>query len=71
MDAPLIGAFFSHLETVRGNSVRTRHNRLAANHSLYRHAALRHPEYAQMMARVIAIPTKRHRHQGISYLDLT
>lgn len=70
LDAPLIGAFLSHLETVRGNSVRTRNNRLAAIHSLYRYAALRHPEHAQTMARVIAIPTKRHRHEDISYLDL-
>ncbi len=36
LDAPLIGAFLSHLETVRGNSVRTRNTRLAAIHSLYR-----------------------------------
>ena len=49
LDAPLIGAFLSHLETGRGNSVRTRNNRLAAIHSLYRYAALRHPEHAQTM----------------------
>jgi integrase len=71
LNAPLIGAFLSHLETVRGNSVRTRNNRLAAIHSLYRYAALRHPEHAQTIARVIAIPTKRHRHEDISYLDVT
>lgn len=70
LDAPLIGAFLCHLETGRGNSVRTRNNRLAAIHSLYRYAALRHPEHAQTIARVIAIPTKRHRHEDISYLEL-
>lgn len=70
LDAPLIGAFLTHLETDRGNSVRTRNNRLAAIHSLYRYAALRHPEHAQTIARVMAIPTKRHQHEGISYLDL-
>ncbi|MGH8570966.1 MAG: tyrosine-type recombinase/integrase [Gammaproteobacteria bacterium] len=70
LDTPLIGAFLTHLETDRGNSVRTRNNRLAAIHSLYRYAALRHPEHAQTIARVIAIPTKRHQHEGISYLDL-
>jgi len=43
LDAPLIGAFLTHLETDRGNSVRTRNNRLAAIHSLYRYAALQHP----------------------------
>ena len=44
LDAPLIGAFLDHLEHQRGNSVRTRNARLAAIHSLFRYAALRHPE---------------------------
>jgi site-specific recombinase XerD len=70
LDAPLIGAFLSHLETDRGNSPRTRNNRLAAIHSLYRYAALQHPEHAQTIARVMAIPTKRYHQQAISYLDL-
>jgi len=38
------GAFLDHLERDRGNSPRTRNARLAAIHSLYRYAALRHPE---------------------------
>ena len=46
LDAPLIGAFLDHLEHDRGNSPRTRNARLAAIHSLYRYAALRHPEHA-------------------------
>ncbi|MDQ3677387.1 MAG: site-specific integrase [Actinomycetota bacterium] len=70
LEAPLIGAFLTHLEEDRGNSARTRNNRLAAIHSLYRYAALRHPEHAQTIARVMAIPTKRYQHEGISYLDL-
>ena len=47
LDAPLIGAFLNHLEGERGNSVRTRNARLAAIHSFYRYAALRHPEHAR------------------------
>jgi site-specific recombinase XerD len=43
IDAPLIGAFLTHLEHDRGNSPRTRNARLAAIHSLCRYAALRHP----------------------------
>ena len=39
LDAPLIGAFLDHLEASRKNSVRTRNARLAAVHSLFRHAA--------------------------------
>jgi integrase/recombinase XerD len=70
LDAPLVAAFLSHLETGRGNSARTRNNRLAAIHSLYRYAALRHPEHAYTIARVIAIPTKRYHRDDICYLDL-
>jgi integrase/recombinase XerD len=70
LEAPLIGAFLTHLQEDRGNSARTRNNRLAAIHSLYRYAALRHPEHAQTIARVMAIPTKRYQHEGVSYLDL-
>ena len=52
-------AFLTHLEQHRGNSVRTRNARLAAIHSLFRFAALRHPEHAELIARVLAIPPKR------------
>jgi len=69
LDAPLIGAFLNHLEQDRGNSPKTRNARLAAIHSLYRYAALRHPEHAATIARVIEIPTKRHQRTMISYLD--
>jgi integrase/recombinase XerD len=71
LDAPLIGAFLSHLEHDRGNSPRTRNARLAAIHSFYRYAALEHPEHAHTIARVMAIPTKRHERNIVSYLDLT
>ena len=59
LDAPLIAAFLTHLETERGNSVTTRNMRLAAIHSLFRFAQHRHPEHAQDIARVLAIPLKR------------
>jgi site-specific recombinase XerD len=70
LDAPLIGAFLDHLERERGNSARTRNARLAAIHSFYRFAALEHPEHAQTIARVLAIPHKRHDRSLICYLDL-
>src|SRR5665648_280845 len=60
LDAPLIGGFLDHLERERGNSPRTRNARLAAVHSLFRYAALRHPEHAATIARVLSIPPKRH-----------
>ena len=68
LDAPLIGAFLNQLETSRGNSARTRNARLAAIHSLFRYAALRHPEDAAIIARVLAIPPKRFDKALITYL---
>jgi integrase/recombinase XerD len=70
LDAPLIGAFLTHLEQDRGNTVRTRNARLAAIHSLYRYAALRHPEHLATIGRVMTIPFKRHEHNGVCYLSL-
>jgi integrase/recombinase XerD len=68
LDAPLIGAFLDHLEADRGNGVRTRNARLAAIHSLFRHAALRHPEDAAVIQRVLAIPPKRFDRTLVTYL---
>jgi integrase/recombinase XerD len=68
LDAPLIGEFLQHLETERHNSVRTRNARLAAIRSFFRFAALRHPEHAAVIARVLAIPTKRCDRAVVSYL---
>src|SRR5207249_2805144 len=68
LDAPLVGAFLDHLEAGRGNSVRTRNARLAAVHSLFRYAALQHPEHAAVIARVLAIPPKRFDRAIVTYL---
>ncbi len=40
LDAAMIAAFLGHLETERGNSVRTRNARLTAIHSFFHYAAL-------------------------------
>ncbi len=68
LDAPLISAFLDHLEQQRGNSPRTRNARLAAIHSMFRYAALRHPEHAALIGRVIAVPTKRFDRAIVTYL---
>lgn len=68
LDAPMIGGFLDHLEQERGNSVRTRNARLSAIHSLFRFAALAHPEHADSIARVLAIPPKRFDRALINYL---
>jgi integrase/recombinase XerD len=68
LDADLISAFLDHLEHTRGNSARTRNARLAAVHSLFRFAALAHPQDAAVIQRVLAIPPKRVEHPLVSYL---
>jgi integrase/recombinase XerD len=68
LDAPLISTFLDDLEQRRGNSARTRNARLAAIHSLFRYAALRHPEHARTIARVLAIPPKRHDKALVTWL---
>jgi site-specific recombinase XerD len=68
LDAVLIGEFLHHLEHRRGNSVRTRNARLSAIHSLFRFAALRHPEHAALIERVLAIPPKRFDQATVSFL---
>ena len=68
LDAELIGAFLEHLRHARRNSARTRNARLAALHSLFRYAALRHPEHAALIQRVLAIPPARFEKTPVSYL---
>jgi site-specific recombinase XerD len=69
VDAKLVSAFLTYLEAERHNSARTRNTRLAAIHSLFRYAALRHPEHAELIQRVLAIPNKRHDRSDVSYLQ--
>lgn len=69
LDAPRIAGFLDHLEKDRGNSVATRNTRLAAIHSLFAYAALEHPEHAANIARVLAIPPKRHERAVLTYLS--
>ena len=59
LDAVTIGGFLTHLEQDRGCSISTRNARLAAVRSMFGFAAYRHPEHAELIARVLAIPAKR------------
>jgi integrase/recombinase XerD len=68
LNASRISAFLDHLQRSRGNTVRTRNARLAAIHSLFRFAALRHPEHAELIERVLAIPPKRFQRRIVSFL---
>jgi len=68
LDAAKIGAFLDHLEHSRSNAVATRNARLAAVHSFFRYAALRAPDQAALIQRVLAIPNKRSDRVLVSFL---
>ena len=68
LDAATITAFLSYLENERDNSVRTRNARLTAIHSFFHYAALKAPDRAELIARVLSIPEKRYKSTLISYL---
>ncbi|MCL6444658.1 MAG: site-specific integrase [Alicyclobacillus sp.] len=68
LDATRIGDFLQWLEDERDNSIRTRNARLAAIHSFFRYAALRHPEHAHNIQRVLGIPFKRHERRTVDFL---
>jgi len=69
LDDAAISGFLAHLEHQRGVSVATRNARLAAIHSLFRYASFRHPEHADLLARVLAIPTKKANRTDVTFLD--
>ncbi len=71
LDAPLVGAFLADLEQRRGNQVSTRNTRLAAIHSLFGYGALRYPEHAAKIGRVLAIPAKRCERNLVDWLTET
>jgi integrase/recombinase XerD len=71
LDAPLIAAFLQHLETERANTAATRNARLAAIHSLFRYAALRAPEHADQISRVLGVPPRRCDRAIVCFLTAT
>ncbi|PZS12917.1 MAG: integrase [Pseudonocardiales bacterium] len=68
LGAAVISAFLNHLELERHNSTRTRNVRLTAIRSLFSYAALRHPEHAAVIQRVLAIPPKRFDKRIVTFL---
>jgi site-specific recombinase XerD len=68
LDPATISAFLAYLEQARANSVRTRNARLTAIRSFFHYAALKAPEQAELIARVLSIPEKRFDSTEISYL---
>ncbi len=68
LDADLVSAFLDHLETDRHNGIETRNLRLTAIHSMFSYAAMRCPEQAELIRRVLAIPSKRPNVTIVSFL---
>ncbi len=68
LNADLVAAFLDHLEDHRHNSPRTRNLRLTAIRSLFAFAALRHPEHADLIQRVMAVPAKQFDKRLIAFL---
>jgi integrase/recombinase XerD len=71
LDAPSITGFLTHLQTGRDNATSTRNARLTAIHSLFRYAALRVPEHATLITRVLAMPSKRTDTTLVCFLSRT
>jgi integrase/recombinase XerD len=68
LDAAFLGGFLDHLERERGNSPRTRNNRLGALHAFARYVALTEPAQALHCQQVLAIPTKRYTREPVEFL---
>jgi integrase/recombinase XerD len=69
LEAPLVLKFLDHLETQRGNTVRTRNVRLAAIHTFMRYVAQQEPTALALSTRVLAIPSKRFDRPLLGYLS--
>lgn len=69
LDASLVIDFLGHLEVGRGNTTRTRNNRLAAIKSFFRYVAMREPGHALRCQRMLAIPQKRSQRKTIEFLQ--
>jgi site-specific recombinase XerD len=69
IDAEAISGFLTYLEKDRGVSVSTRNARLVALRSWFTFAAQQHPEHAALIARVLAIPSKRCDQPLVRFLE--
>jgi integrase/recombinase XerD len=69
LDAALISSFLDHLERDRGCGAGTRNTRLAAVHSFFTFASYRHPEHADTIRQVLAIPQKKTERRPRAFLS--
>lgn len=69
IDADIVGDFLIHVEDARGNSPCSRNTRLAAIQSFFRCVAMSEPAFLLHCQRILAIPSKRHVKQTVTFLD--
>jgi integrase/recombinase XerD len=69
LNAPLISNFLNYLEQQRSNKARSRNIRLAAIRSFFRYVAFEEPGHAELIQRVLAIPSKRWHRCLVSFLS--
>jgi site-specific recombinase XerD len=65
----MVLAFLDHIETGRGNCIRTRNARLAAIRSFFHHVAYSDPASMGFAQRILGIPGKRTSQRVVSYLS--
>ncbi len=70
LDAPLIVDFLAHIERERRNCVATRNLRLAAIRALMRYVEYNVPSALAQIARIDAIPVKRHDQKLVRHLAM-
>lgn len=69
IEPSVVTDFLASLEAKRGNTTRTRNNRLAALRSFFRHVAMSEPAHALRCQRILAIPQKRAQKKTIEFLS--
>jgi len=68
LNASAVLDFLAHLESGRGNTVRTRNARLAAIQTFFRYIAGQEPSLAALCSPVLAIPGKKALRPALGYL---
>lgn len=70
IDIGTVTAFLTHLQDVRGNSTITRNARLTAIRAVLAVALPDHPEHADTLSRVLALPTRRRTPAVVQFLTI-
>ena len=69
LDTKLVSSFLKHLEHERGNSPRSRNNRLSAIHAFFGYICVHEPGLARHCQQVLATPFKRFERSPVDYLS--